>query len=319
VFAPVVDVGLSAKSGPYPQFDLVNAAHTLGVKLFQLGYLTADQNGDPIFAGYRIGSPWDRGLRAQIAALRQIGGDVAISFGGANGAESELARVITDVNELTRAYQRIVDAYGVKRVDFDVEGSAADAPASILCRWQAIAELQKIQAAERRPLDVWITVAALPSGLAPSEVNVVRSALAAGVDIAGVNLMATNFGDAAAPSPEGRMGEYTIQAATQSFAQLREIFDLQNIKLTDAQMWAKTGITPMIGQNDTLSERFYQQDAQRLLAFAQERRLGLIAMYSINRDANTGKANYDSTGIAQAPYDFAHIFAPYTQHADAAQ
>jgi hypothetical protein len=319
VFAPLVDVGLSARAGPYPQFDLIYASQSLGLKFFQVGNVTADQNGEPIFAGYRVGSPWDRGLRMQIAALRQLGGDVAIVFGGANGAETELARVIADVDELTKTYQWVVDAYGAKRVNFDIQGSAADATASILGRWQAVATLQHVQAAEGRPLDVWLTFAALPDGLMSAELNLVRSAIAAGVEIAGVNIMAANFGDAAAPDPDGCMADYAIQAVRQSCAQLRDVFAADRITLTDAQMWAKLGITPMIGQNDTQSERFYSCDAERVLSFAEEHGLGMIAIDSINRDANTGTANYDSTGIGQAPYEFTKIFAPYTQNADAAK
>jgi hypothetical protein len=36
-------------------------------------------------------------------------------------------------------------------------------------------------------------------------------------------------------------------------------------------------------------------------------------MWSLNRDANVGRANYDSTGIGQEPYCFTSIFAPYTR------
>jgi len=69
----------------------------------------------------------------------------------------------------------------------------------------------------------------------------------------------------------------------------------------------------MIGQNDIRSERFSLADARKLLAFAEENGLGLISLWSMNRDANTGEANYDSTAIAQAPYDFTRLFAGFTK------
>jgi hypothetical protein len=318
VFAPVVDVGLSASRGPYPQFDMVEASSRLGVKFFQLGYVTADENGEPIFAGYRLESPWDAGLRAQITALRQLGGDVSISFGGANGAESELARVITDVDELTKAYQWVIDSYGVNRVDFDIQGSSAGATASSKLRWSAVAALEKIQAAEGRPLDVWITIAARPSGLSADEINVVRSAVAADVDIAGVNLVLANFGDLEAPQPEGRMSQYSITAVQQAFDQLRDVLDPRR-QSRDEEIWARLGVTPMVGQNDTRSERFYPSDGLQVLAFARKRGVGLLAIDSINRDANTGQANYDSSGIDQTAFEFTHIFAPYTDSGVAAR
>ena len=313
VFAPFVDVGLSAASGSYPQFDMTWAAQALGVKFFNLGFVTADQNGEPIFAGYRLHSRWDQGLRQQIAALRQAGGDVAICFGGANGAEMELARVIDDVRDLVAAYERIVEAYGVNRVNFAIEESAAADLESIFRRSQAIARLQQRLAARGRPLQVWLSVAALPTGLAPCALNVVKSAYGAGVDVEGVNVMAMNFGEAAVVNPEGRMGRYAMQSAESCCAQLCDIHDPHHAAHDPALVWARLGITPMVGQNDTLSERFYPQDAQKLLTFAEEKSVGMLSMWSINRDASTGIANYDSTGIAQEPYEFTTILASYAQ------
>ena len=308
VFAPIVDVGLAAAAGPHPQYDVLSAAQRLGVKFFNLGFVTADPNGVPIFAGYRLGSPWDRGLRWQVVALRNLGGDVAISFGGANGADSELARLLDNVPQLCEAYSAVVDAYGLARVDFDIEESAARDLASIERRSLAVSSLQRARAADGRPLDVWFTLHGLPTGLAPDEINILESALAAGVEIAGVNMMTMNFGDAAAPNPEGRMGDYAISAARSLFDQLRAIFDPRRAKLSDAQIWRKIGITPMVGQNDTLSERFYQDDVPKLLDFAQQKPVGMVSLWSINRDANTGRANYDSTGIVQEPYEFTTAF-----------
>jgi hypothetical protein len=315
VFAPFVDVGLSAASGPYPQFDMLGAAQAFGVKYFNLGFVTSDLSGQPIFAGYRLDSPWDHGLRQQIKGLRHMGGDVAICFGGANGAEMELARVIDDVNELTAAYERVVEAYGVSRVNFAIEESALVDQESIDRRSQAIARLQQERASDGRPLEVWLSVPAMPAGLTSDALCVVISAHGAGIDLGGVNLMAMNFGEAAARDPEGRMGDLAIQAAHVVFDQLCDIQNSPNSGPRAERVWAQVGITTMVGQNDTLSERFYQRDAQRLLVFAEEKRLGMLSIWSINRDASTGIANYDSTGIAQEPYEFTTIFAPYAIYA----
>ena len=51
-----------------------------------------------------------------------MGGDVIISFGGANGVE--LAQSCTTVTALANAYQSIIDRYLLTSVDFDIEGGA---------------------------------------------------------------------------------------------------------------------------------------------------------------------------------------------------
>ncbi len=55
----------------------------------------------------RTGSDLDR----RVARLRQLGGEVTVSFGGA--ANSELSIGCTDPAELTAAYQSVVDRYSV--------------------------------------------------------------------------------------------------------------------------------------------------------------------------------------------------------------
>lgn len=45
-----------------------------------------------------------------------------ISFGGEAG--SELARTCTSVSQLEAAYQQVISAYGVNKIDFDIEGAA---------------------------------------------------------------------------------------------------------------------------------------------------------------------------------------------------
>ena len=44
------------------------------------------------------------------------------------------------------------------------------------------------------------------------------------------------------------------------------------------------GITPMIGLNDVLTERFTLQDAQQLTDFAIENNVKELSMWSANRD-----------------------------------
>jgi hypothetical protein len=280
-----------------------------------LSFIVADPHAQPSWAGYSeyaLGTEYDANLRTQLAGVRALGGDVMVSFGGA--ANHELAEVITDVNALASAYQSVIDAYGLTRVDFDIEGAAVADRASIDRRNQAIAILQRDAVAAGRALEVWYTLPVLPTGLTADGVYVLQSAVQAGVNLAGANIMTMDYGDGAAPNPVGKMGDYAIQAANSLFAQLKAIYGSSK---SDAQLWGMVGVTPMIGLNDVLSETFDQQEARELLAFAQQQGIGRISFWSLNRDQQNasgmiGWVDNNSSSIVQQPYEFSEIFGIFT-------
>ena len=61
----------------------------------------------------------------------------------------------------------------------------------------------------------------MPTGLTADGLYVLQSAMKYGVQIAGVNLMTMDYGESAAPNPQGQMGNYAIEAADSLFGQLR--------------------------------------------------------------------------------------------------
>src|SRR5439155_12953991 len=114
----------------------------------------------------------------------------------------------TDPSALQAAYQKVIDAYHLTQLDFDIEGGAVADHASIDRRSQALAALQHDAAAAGRSLQVWLTLPVLPTGLTADGLYVVQSALRYGVNLAGVNGMAMDYGDGATPNPQGHMGDY---------------------------------------------------------------------------------------------------------------
>ena len=225
-----------------------------------------------------------------------------VSFGGASN--QELAEVITNVSRLQASYQSVLNTYNLTHIDFDIEGGAQANHAAIDRRSQAIAGLQQTAAAAGKQLRVWFTLPVLPTGLTADGLYVLQSALKYGVKIGGVNIMAMDYGDNAAPSPRGQMGSYAIQSAQSMFTQLQSLYGTQK---TSAQLWAMVGITPMIGVNDVVDEIFTQQDAQQVEAFAVQKGLGELSFWSLNRD----QAGQSSTGIVQQPFDFLHVFEAF--------
>ncbi|MFG3054995.1 cellulose binding domain-containing protein [Kitasatospora sp. NPDC048239] len=301
-FAPYVDTSL------YPPYDLVATAKATGVKNFNLAFVVSGGGCTPKWGG--VSDLSADAVAAQIGALRAIGGDVRVSFGGANG--SELALACSSTAELTAVYQQTVDTFGLTKVDFDVEGGAIANTAANTRRAQAIAQLQKNAAAKGKALDVSFTLPALPSGLTQEGVNLVADAKGNGVAIGAVNIMAMDFGDGVAPNPQGQMGKYAIAAATATQAQVKSVLGLD-----DAGAWRKVAVTPMIGVNDVASEIFTVADAKQLADFAATKHLAWLAMWSGTRDKaceGGAKAYADAScsSIVQQPLDFTRTLGAYT-------
>jgi len=308
VYAPYVDMTL------YPMYDLVAAARTQNIRHFSLAFIVADPQNKPAWGGYAeygLGTTFDAQMKSQISGVRALGGDVIVSFGGA--ANHEIAEQITNVTALQRAYQSVIDAYGLTHIDFDIEGAAQANRASVDRRNQAIAGLQRDAATAGRVLDVSYTLPVLPTGLTADGLYILQSAARYGVNVNVVNIMAMDYGDSAAPNPVGKMGDYAIAAATSLFNQLKSLYGTAK---NDAQLWQMVGVTPMIGLNDVTTETFDQQEARELEAFALQKGIGRIAMWSLNRDKQnaSGKITYvdnTSSSLVQQPFEFSKIFLAY--------
>jgi Cellulose binding domain len=291
-FAPYVDTSL------YPPFSLVSTAQATGVKQFNLAFVVAGGSGGctPEWGGVTaVGSD---PVAAQAGALRAIGGDVRISFGGEAG--SELAVTCTSVAPLEAAYQQVITAYGASKLDFDIEGAAVANTAANARRDQALAALQ----AADPGLQVSFTLPVLPSGLTPDGVAVLDGAVHAGVRLSAVNVMAMDYGDGAAPNPGGQMGTFAIDAATATDAQVATA-----LGISGAAAWPMIAVTPMIGVNDTSDEVFTLANAQQLAAFAASKHLAWLSMWSAARDTQCpgGAQSYASptcSGLVQAPHAF---------------
>ncbi|WP_066856959.1 Ig-like domain-containing protein [Halodesulfovibrio spirochaetisodalis] len=292
VFAPYVDVCT------WPTFSISEYQKNTSQKYTTLAFIVSDSSGNPSWGGYYPVA--DKFYLEEIEAVRKAGGDVIVSFGGASG--TELALKHGNVAELQAAYQSVIDTYNLTWVDFDIEGAAvADRP-SIDRRNKAIAGLQ----AANPELKVAFCLPVLPQGLTGQGLFVIQNAKQNGVRVDLVNVMAMDYGDYPAPNPEGQMGKYAIDAATNTHRQM-----------IDIGVNTQIGITPMIGQNDIMSERFYLKDAQQLfewaIAPAQLPWVGMLSMWSTGRDNGgcAGSLSATCSGITQDEFAFTKIFQKY--------
>jgi hypothetical protein len=284
--APYIDMG----SWPTPVLSDISAAS--GLKNFTLAFVNSAGCKASWFNAFDPRTAWQLD---EITKIRNAGGDVKISFGGASGIE--LAQACGDVTSLTAEYQAVVSAYHLKFIDFDIEGAAVADPTTIARRSQAMARL----AAANPGLKITLTLPVLPEGLDANGLNVVRAAKAAGAPIDTVNVMAMDY------YRTGDYGAFALQAAQSTHDQLQSIYGL-----SDAAAWRMTGVTPMLGQNDD-GHIFNQTAARNLVSFAKQHHLGELAFWEVTRDRNAcNGALFQCTNIPQSPYEFSHIFAAYT-------
>ncbi|MFE6405418.1 chitinase [Streptomyces sp. NPDC057837] len=242
----------------------------------------------------------DAAVASRVAALKEDGARVRVSFGGASG--KELAANCGSVTALAAAYGKALDAAGATLADFDIEGDDLSDSASVALRSRAIARLQQ----EREDLQVSFTLPVMPSGLDEDGLALLASANDHGVQVSTVNLMTMNYG----PSFGGDMGGYALTAAKAAHTQLREVFGT-----SDTGAWRGMALTSMIGVNDVAGETFTLADAAQVRAFAEEKGIAWVSMWSTARDrrcpagTDTGEAATDCSGVEQNAGAFGEAFA----------
>ena len=297
VYAPFVYLEETATS-------IQDANEQVGLQYFTLAFITTGTGNVPAWFG---SIPASQGyFMDQVSAIRAAGGDILVSFGGYGG--TELALSITNVYELAAAYQSVIDVYNLRWIDFDIEASALSDAASIDRRNKAIAILRQSNA----NLRVSYTLPVVPTGLNSDALALIDNVIANNLQIDIYNVMAMDYGDTYAPAPDGQMGNYATMAASSLQNQLQDKYPTKS----DEDLWRMVGVTPMLGQNDVHSERFYLSDATQLVNFAQSRALSWLGAWSLNRDNGTcpgsTSAGWNCSGLSQSNYAFSALFNTYT-------
>src|SRR5271168_309889 len=239
VFAPYMYIGAD------DNFQIVQCDKACGQKFYTIAFIIADKQKNPAWDGRFA---MDENLYAgQIDAIRRSGGDVIVSFGGADG--KELAIVEPDPFALEMKYQSIVDRYKLTWLDFDIEGKALSKMSVNERRNTVLARLQS----KNPGLIISYTLAVDPDGIPNDGLKVLADARARGVKVYSANVMTMDFGQDF--SKGKRMSDVSIASALKAHEECRIIDPAIRI-----------GLTPMIGQNDQKGEVFTQDDARALKA-----------------------------------------------------
>ncbi|MER5636909.1 chitinase [Kitasatospora sp. NPDC002227] len=243
--------------------DAAAVMDATGQKAFQLAFILDGGGCSPAWGGTSsINS--DTTMPAVISTIRAKGGDVSVSFGGYGG--TKLGQTCGTPEATAAAYQKAVDKYQLKAVDFDLEEPEYENTAAIHNEIGAARLLQQ----NNPGLYVSITTAGTNAGTGWFGTQMLNEAKSQGFTPANYSIM---------PFDGGFNG-----AAAQTDALVKFNAILQStFGWTEANAYAHEGISMMNGRTDA-AEYFRQADFQTVLDFATAHKLARYTYWSVNRD-----------------------------------
>jgi chitinase len=293
--------GSSMAAAPYEYFgwgspqDPVTVMSATGIKWFTLAFILSDGTCNPAWDGSR---PLTGGNdQNQINRIRANGGDVMVSIGGWSG--NKLGEFCSSASALAGAYQKVINAYGLKAIDIDIENT----------EWgnatvrQRVIDALKIIKQNNSGVKTVITFGTTPNGPDATGVDMITRGANSGLanDIWAV--MPFDFG-----GHSGSMGSATVSAVEGLKSVVQSKYGY-----SDSVTYAHIGLSSMNGKTDETDETVTTTDFTTILSYAQQHHIARFAFWSINRDRPCGSGtDADScSGVAQQPYDFTKIVAQY--------
>lgn len=286
--------------------NLERIVRDTGVKYYNLGFIQSagGVEGNKVtwgFGGYKLlseeGGKNDtqyKGIKKSIKDVRDMGGDVCISFGGANG--TPFWQTTQDVDKLYNTYMDIVEGFGLTRIDLDVEGSGTSKVNNI-ANAKAIKKLQ-----DTFDVDVVLTLPVLPDGLTYEGLSILEAYLSQGIDLKAVNIMTMCYGSGTL-LPGENYGTASLRAVNSLKDQLKTYYKkYANQTLSDEKAYAKIGTTVSIGYESGSDPVFVPEWSKLVVNQAIEKKIAMTSFWSINRDAMTEpnqgiKKQYEHTSV----------------------
>ncbi|GAA3787589.1 lectin [Streptomyces chiangmaiensis] len=262
-----------------------------GVKWFTLAFVLSNGYCNPQWDG---GRPLTGGVDQQtINTVRANGGDVIPSFGGYSG--NKLESSCSSPGELAAAYQKVINAYGLKAIDIDLE---ADAYSNPTVQQRTVDALKTVKA-NNPGLKVYVTIGTGQSG---PDTSLINRAAGSGLTVDSWTIMPFDFGGAGQ-----NMGTLTLRAAEGLKTALKNAYGY-----SDDQAYRDMGISSMNGITDQ-NETVTVGDFRTILGYAQQHHLARLTFWSANRDRPcTGGPADSCSGVSQQAWDYTRVFASYT-------
>ncbi|MGY1438099.1 chitinase [Streptomyces reniochalinae] len=292
----------SGTNGPYLYLgwgnppDPVAFMEATGTKQLTMAFILSDGGCSPAWDGQR---PLAGGQDEQaIKAIQQAGGDVTPSVGGWSG--NKLGEACSSAEDLAAAYQKVIDAYGLKSIDIDIEASEVE-NAEVR---QRVVDALKIVKEKNSGIKVYVTFGTTPQGPTADGKDLIAKGAAAGLDVDGWTVMPFDFGD----------GTTDMAAATKSAVDGLKNEVKAAYGLSDAEAYGKSGLSSMNGTTDVQGEQVSPGDFQQIVDYAKDKGLSRVSFWAVNRDrscAGGGSPGDSCSGVDQQEWEFSKILAGY--------
>jgi chitinase len=296
---PPPTTGLKMAAAPYiyPGWGNPPAPSTVmnatGIKAFTIAFVLA--NGcNPV---------WDSeggltgGVHAStINAIRAAGGDVVPSFGGYSG--NKLGPACATPELLAGAYQKVIDAFGLRAIDIDIENYDEFENYTVQDR---ILGALKIVKQKNPNLKTILTFGTTTSGPSATGIRLINQAKALGANVDIFAIMPFDFGGGS------NMYQSTVNATEGLKNAVKSAFGY-----TDAQAYARLGISGMNGLSDQ-QELTTVATWTQIRDYAKSKGLARFTFWAVNRDRGCAGGGVVSTcsGIAQSDWDFTRVTAGF--------
>ncbi|MFE1438827.1 carbohydrate binding domain-containing protein [Streptomyces sp. NPDC058739] len=266
-----------------------------GIKWYTMAFILSSGGCNPAWDGSR---PLTGGNdQAVINSIRSAGGDIVPSIGGWSG--NKLGPNCSTAEALAGAYQKVIDAYGLKAIDVDIENTDEFENAAVQDRVLNALKIVKANNPGLRTIVTFGTSTTGPTYWGNRLIDQAK-ALNAGIDV--FTIMPFDFGGGA------DMYGNTVNATEGLKNKLKSAFGWD-----DATAYAHIGISGMNGLSD-------QQELTSVAIWTQIRdwanshHIARLAYWAVNRDRPCpgGGVTSNCSGISQSNWQFTSITAGFT-------
>lgn len=292
----------SGMNGPYLYLgwgnppDAASFMKETGTKQLTMAFILAQDGCTPAWDGQR---PLKGGQDEQtIKAIQDAGGDITPSFGGWSG--NKLEEACGSAEELAAAYQEVIDAYGLKSIDIDIEASAVESPE---VRQRTIDALKTVKE-KNEGIKVYLTFGTTPKGPNEHGEDLIKKGAEAGLEADGWAVMPFDYDEAT---------EDMVAATKGAVTGLKDMVK-SAYELSDDQAFRKVGFSSMNGTTDVEGEVVKPGDFQEMVDWAKNHKLSRVSFWAVNRDRaceGGGEASASCSGIEQQDWEFSKILAGY--------
>lgn len=266
-----------------------------GIKWFTMAFILSSGGCSPAWDGSRALTGGND--QSVINSIRAAGGDIVPSIGGWSG--NKLGPNCSTPEALAGAYQQVINAYGLKAIDVDIENTDEFENEVVQDR---ILNALRIVKANNPGLRTIITFGTTTTGPTYWGNRLIERASALGANIDVFTIMPFDFGGGA------DMYGNTVNATEGLKTKLKSTFGWD-----DATAYAHIGISGMNGLSDQ-QELTSPTTWTQIRDWSNSHHIARLAFWSVNRDRPCagGGVVSNCSGISQNNWQFTSITAGFT-------